>query len=250
MPITVNDVTIPDQAVFAEMQHHPANGVAEAQRQAAEALVVRQLLLQEAAHCGFAADESGIEALLAQALDLPEPDEASCRRYYENNQRRFRTPDLLEARHILLAAAPDDLAARDDAKAKAAALVASVAADRSRFATLAAEHSACPSKANGGHLGQITRGSLVPELETYLFAMNAGELCPVPVASRYGWHVIEVLARADGRELPFDRARKRIADYLVENAWRRAFAQYVSLLAGRSRIVGVEFRAANSPLVQ
>ncbi len=250
MTITVNEVAIPDQAVFAEMQYHPARNAGEAQRQAGEALVVRELLLQEAARRGFAANESGVEALLAEELPVPEPDEATCRRYYENNRKRFRTPDLLEARHVLVAAPPDDAAARGEAKIKATAIADEIAAGRARFAALAAAHSACPSKTNGGHLGQITRGSLVPELETYVFAMKAGELCPVPVSSRYGWHIVEVLNRADGKELPFDRVCERIADYLTEHAWRRALRQYILILAGRSQIEGIELEAASSPLVQ
>ncbi|MEK7216018.1 MAG: peptidylprolyl isomerase, partial [Chloroflexota bacterium] len=66
------------------------------------------------------------------------------------------------------------------------------------------------------HLGQIGRGSLVPELETYVFAMKAGETCPIPVPSRYGWHVVSVLDRADGRALPYESVKTRIADYLTE----------------------------------
>jgi peptidyl-prolyl cis-trans isomerase C len=80
--------------------------------------------------------------------------------------------------------------------------------------------------------------------------MQAGETCPVPVPSRYGWHVVRVLARADGRTLPFEAVRKSIADYLTEASWRRAVSQYISLLAGRAAIEGIALRAASSPLVQ
>src|SRR5581483_8286312 len=139
---------------------------------------------------------------------------------------------------------------RAEAKAKAADLARRVVADPAALGPLAREHSDCPSKANDGHLGQIGRGSLVPELESYIFAMKAGETCPVPVPSRYGWHVVRVLERADGRELPYESVRAKIADYLAEASWRRAVSQYISLLAGRAAIEGVVLRAAASPLVQ
>ncbi len=248
--IRVNDVVIAPAAVAAEMQYHPANSAEEAQRAAAEALVVRELLRQEARARGFGDDEAAVEELLAEAVATPEPDEESCRRYYENNRKRFRSPDLIEAQHILVAAAPDETEERATAKAKAADLARRVMADPSGFAALAREHSDCPSKANDGHLGQIGRGSLVPELESYVFAMKAGETCPVPVASRYGWHVVRVLERADGRDLPFESVRGTIADYLTESSWRRAVSQYISLLAGRAAIEGIALRAAHSPLVQ
>src|SRR3546814_7417746 len=42
-----------------------------------------------------------IRQLLDREIVVPAPDEASCKRYYENNRRRFRSPDLFEASHIL-----------------------------------------------------------------------------------------------------------------------------------------------------
>lgn len=248
--IRVNDVEIGAARIAEEMQYHPAASAEAARRAAAEALVVRELLRQEARTRGFGDGDEAVEELLEAAVATPEPDEASCRRYYESNRKRFRSPDLVEAQHILIAVAPDETEERATAKAKAADLAREVAGDPAAFAALAREHSDCPSKANGGHLGQIGRGSLVPELETYIFAMKAGETCPVPVSSRYGWHVVRVLERADGRELPFESVRETIADYLTESSWRRAVSQYISLLAGRAAIEGIALRAAHSPLVQ
>jgi peptidyl-prolyl cis-trans isomerase C len=248
--IRVNDVEIGAAKIAEEMQYHPARSPEEAQRAAAEALVVRELLRQEACAQGFGDGDDAVEELLEASVTTPEPDEASCRRYYENNKKRFRSPDLAEAQHILIAAAPDDSEERAKAKAEAEDLARRAAADPAGLAALAREHSDCPSGKNGGLLGQIGRGSLVPELETYIFAMNAGETCPVPVASRYGWHVVRVLERADGRELPFESVRETIARYLTEASWRRAVSQYISLLAGRAAIEGIALRAAHSPLVQ
>lgn len=248
--IRVNDVEIGAARVAEEMQYHPAASAVEARRAAAEALVVRELLRQEARAQGFGDGDDAVEDLLEAAVTTPEPDDASCRRYYESNRKRFRSPDLIEAQHILIAAAPDETEDRAKAKATAEDLARQVTTDAAGFAELAREHSDCPSKANGGHLGQIGRGSLVPELETFIFAMKPGEICPVPVPSRYGWHVVRVLERAEGRELPFESVRGTIADYLTESSWRRAVSQYISLLAGRAAIEGIALRAAHSPLVQ
>lgn len=248
--LRVNEIEIAPAAVAAEMQYHPAASVQDAQRAAAETLVVRELLRQEARVRGYGDDDAAVDGLLADAITTPEPDEESCRRYYENNRKRFRSPDLIEARHILIAAAPDDAEERAAAKAKAEALARQVVADPACFGPLARAHSACPSKSDDGHLGQIGRGSLVPELESYIFAMKGGETCPVPVPSRYGWHVVRVIERAEGRDLPYEIVRENIADYLTESSWRRAVSQYISLLAGRAAIEGVALRAAGSPLVQ
>jgi peptidyl-prolyl cis-trans isomerase C len=240
MSIRVNETEIPDAAVFAEMQYHPAPTPAEAQRLAAEALAVRELLAQEARTRGLGDGPDAIDALLAEAVPLSAFDEAACRSFYEANPARFRSNDLIEAEHILLAAAPDDAESREAAKRKAEGLLAQIQADPSRLADLAREHSDCPSKANGGNLGQITRGSTVPELETFLFSLDEGELCPVPVPSRYGFHIVRLRHRAQGRALPFEHVQEKIADYLSEQTWRRDVQRFIADLAAATRLEGVE----------
>ena len=90
MPVIVNKVEITDDEVHAEMQYHPAASVEEARHKAAEALVIRQLLLQEAAAKKMSGSEEDlIDALLAQEVTVPEADAESCARYYQQNQDRF-----------------------------------------------------------------------------------------------------------------------------------------------------------------
>jgi peptidyl-prolyl cis-trans isomerase C len=62
--------------------------------------------------------------------------------------------------------------------------------------------------------------------------------------------VIEVVRRIEGRQLPFDLVRDRIATWLREYALHRALAQYVQVLAGEAELEGVELLQTGSPLVQ
>jgi peptidyl-prolyl cis-trans isomerase C len=258
MAVRVNDTVIGEHEIAAEMQHHPAPSVEAAWQEAARALVVRRLLLDEAEARRIAAgpdgdllpEEAMIEALLAQAITVPEADEETLRRWYEANRSRFRTRELWEASHILIAADPEDAEARTTAEARAAELLAQVLADRGLFAPLAEAHSACPSGKDGGRLGQVTRGSLVPEVETFLAAMAPGQICPVVVKSRYGMHILWLHERAEPRDLPFEAVRDTVARYLRDASWRRAVHQFIAVLAGRARIEGIELDAAATPLVQ
>lgn len=257
--VLVDGVEIPAAEIAAEMQHHPAASAESAWHQAAEALVVRRLLLDEAARRGHApapgegetAEEAAIRGLLDAAIAVPEADEATCRRWYEANRSRFRSPEAWHAAHILVAADPADAPAREPARARAGALRAEVAAAPERLAELAARHSDCPSREQGGDLGLVTPGSTVPEFEAALSALRPGEVAPGPVESRYGFHVVRLLDRAPGRDIPFDLARERVAEYLREASFRRAVRQYLSVLAGRAEIVGIALSAAaDGPLVQ
>jgi peptidyl-prolyl cis-trans isomerase C len=258
--ILVNGAEIPATAVAAEMQYHPAASREQAWNAAANALVIRHLLLREAARLGIALDilptadsdgeEATIQALLEREVSVPEPDGETCRRYWSANQAKFSTPDLYEAAHILFLAAPDDGTAREAAKQAAGETIALLQADPASFATLARERSACPSGASGGLLGQQNRGDLVPELETFVMAMEEGQTCPIPVATRYGYHVLRLDRLIRGSILPFETAAPLVSRHLMTQSWQRAVSQYLRILTGRARIEGLAIAGASSPLVQ
>ncbi len=263
MSIYVNAREISDAALAAEVQNHPAPDFAAAEKAAAEALVVRELLLQEAARQGLrpeprrlgagkreTEEDALVRQLLAREIAIPTADAAACRRYYENNLRRFRSPDLFEAAHIFFPAHPEDRAAYAEARRQAEAAIARLTREPAAFARLAAELSACSSAHVGGSLGQFARGQTLPEFESFLDNLEPGQISPVPVPTRYGFHVVRLDQRAAGAQLPFEAVQRRIADYLTERAWNRAVAQYLRILAGRARIEGFAMAAAESPLVQ
>lgn len=258
--IVVNGAEIAPTAVAAEMQYHPAPSRERAWHEAATALVVRELLLQEAARLGIAAngetedgigaEEARIDALIAQEVAIPEPDEAICRRYWSANPEKFRVPDVYEAAHILFPAAAEDADARAAAKHAAAETLALLKENPARFADLARERSACPSAASGGLLGQQSRGDLVPEIETFAMEMQEGQICPVPIATRYGYHVLRLDRLVRGAALPFETAAPLVEQHLVTQSWQRAVSQYLRILAGRARIEGLAIDGALTPLVQ
>jgi peptidyl-prolyl cis-trans isomerase C len=255
MEVVVNDRIITEPEIARETQYHPAGSLEDARRQAAIALVVRELLLQQASRLGLAEaagmpDESRISALIAREVRVPEADEATCRRYYETHLSRFRSPDLIEARHILFAAPPDDTAVLAVARNQAVRAIKILQGRPDRFPELAKELSACPSAKEGGNLGQLSRGSTVREVETFLFELEEGQLCPVPIPSRYGFHVLRVERRVLGKTLPFEMVQQRIVDYLEQRVWRQAVRQYIQLLVGSADIRGINLPGSASPLVQ
>ena len=156
MPVFVNDVEITDEAVFREMQHHPAVTVEEAMQSAARALAVRQVLLQAAQAEGLTnsvenedgepdAEDARIEALLEKVITTPEAGEVFCRRYYDQNPALF------------------------------------------------------------------TR---------------------------------------DGQHIAFEDVHTAIAEFLRDTSWQTAASQYIKILVGQARIIGLDMDGADSMLVQ
>lgn len=251
--VRVNGVAIGRDAIAREVQNHPAAKPIDAWQSAARALAIRELLLQEARRLGIVAcprcdererretdEEALISGLVEQEIKTPVPDDDTCRRYYENNRRTFRSPDIYEASHILFGARQGDTKAFACAREAAALALAELERDPHCFEDLARRHSACPSAAHGGNLGQITRGQTTPEFEHALTELMPGTLCREPVATRYGFHIIRLDRKHEGRALPFEHVSARIADYLSQSVQRRAVAQYIARLANTARIEGVE----------
>jgi peptidyl-prolyl cis-trans isomerase C len=260
--VAVNDAVIASADIAREVQNHAGTTPKQAWDEATRALVVRELLLQRARALQLAAepqsdnglretdDEALIRVLLETEVRTPKADEATCRRYYQANQARFRSPDLFEPLHILFKAARDDAAAYAQAVAKAEAVLAEVKSAPDRFETVARGLSDCSSSADGGRLGQVAQGDTTPEFEAAMASMAAGQICPEPVRTRYGVHVLRLDRKIAGQVLPFAQVQERIATYLEESSWRRAVAQYLALLAGQAHIEGFDMPAASSPLVQ
>ncbi len=252
MLVTVNRVVIPQEQIQAESAQVDARGVDERRHAAAQNLAIRELLRQRAAAAGFDTEsdlDAALDALVEQEVELPDLDEATCRRYYEANSERFRTPEQVEVRHILVAAPPDDIEARADAEQRAQDLVGELQEDAGRFAALATAYSACPSAGDGGQLGAIGRGQTVPEFENVVLRLEPG-LAERPVETRYGFHVVEVLSREGGEPLAYEQVRHLVADYVRERAWRRAVSQYIARLAAEAEISGIDLGVEDSPLVQ
>lgn len=261
--VSVNGVSISRADIAREIQNHAAATPIAAWEAAARALVVRELLLAEAARLDLAPapeldaeglketdEEALIRALLEQEVKVPKADHDTCQRYYDRNPSAFRTDDLHEVSHILLPAMKDDAAGRDAARESARAMLQSLQNGKATFEELALKHSACPSRELGGSLGQIGPGQTVPEFEAALAGMTPGTVHPAPVETRYGVHIVRVAHRIEGRAMPFDMVEDSIASRLEDASWHIAVRQYLTLLAGQADIRGIELEGASSPLVQ
>jgi peptidyl-prolyl cis-trans isomerase C len=250
--VRVNGMEITPEAIAQEIQHHPAPDAETAWTEAARALAVRELLLQEARRLGLepepecdeagrreAEDDALVRSLLEHAVAAAAPDEDECRRFYDAYQDRFRTPDLFEAAHILIEPESNDEAGWGRAEQRAREIANQVGDDATSFAAAARAHSGCASAQQDGSLGQIRRGELVESIQLGLEALADGETGREPVRSRFGWHVLRLQRRIAGRTIPFELARDKIADTLEARSWSVQSARYVAGLADRGSVEGV-----------
>ncbi|NYS12377.1 peptidylprolyl isomerase [Achromobacter xylosoxidans] len=247
MPVTINGVELTDADMEQELPLHA--DAPNPMRAATTALVLRRVLLDEAARQGLdlASEDDAIGVLLERHAPAPEADEAACRRYYQANPQRFIVGELIEADHILFQVTPG--VNLDMLRAHASAVLADLLADPSGFAEVARRQSNCPSAAVGGNLGQLGRGDTVPEFEKAVFALPAGGLLPQVLETRHGLHIVRVTRRIEGRLLPFEQVRESIASALAAASRDTAWRQYARLLVDRADVRGIDLGAAEDDRV-
>lgn len=212
-----------------------------------------EILRQEAIAQGIEGDSStqAIEELLEQEIEVPEPTEEACRRYFESNPARLARGERLSLRHVLFAVTPgtDVKALRQRAEALLLDLRCADAASDA-FASAAKQWSNCPTGANGGDLGWVTQDDCAQEFAQQVFGQQTVGILQRLVHSRFGFHVVEVCSREPGKQPDFDEVRQAIALRLRHQTWSNALRQYLQVLAGKAQLEGVDIEGAQTPLVQ
>jgi peptidyl-prolyl cis-trans isomerase C len=199
------------------------------------------------------AASTAIENLLTQNLQIPEPSEEACLRHYTAHQANYATGERVHLRHILFAVTEgvDVTLLRN----RAETTLLNVRCHDGKnlddtFAKDAQALSNCPSGAEGGQLGWLTTQDCAPEFAKEVFGTKEVGVLPRLVHSRFGLHVVEVLAREAGQQQAFEAVRGAVAMALRQTAYVTALRQYLALLAGAATLEGVDLDAADSPLVQ
>ena len=148
--------------------------------------------------------------------------------YYKAHQDEYRTPESARARHILIRAdrsAPE--AQKKEARGKAEEVLKKVKAGGD-FAKLASEYSEDPgSKQNGGDLGFIQKGRMVPEFERAVFSLKPGQVSDV-VETQFGYHIIKVEDRKESAVEPYDKVKDKVKEKVLNDQRKAKAEEYIN----------------------
>ena len=175
---------------------------------------------------------------LAKELGSFAVSDAEAKKFYNENQDKFKHPERVRASHILISVNPEEITeiVKSDAKNKTLddtavkakvdeeikakeikvnQLLAEVKKDPSQFAKLAKENSEDTTSAQkGGDLGFFNNKEMVPEFSKAAFSMKPNTISDKPVKTQYGYHIIMVTDRAAASTTPFEKAKTDIKGYL------------------------------------
>ncbi len=166
---------------------------------------------------------------------LEEADDEAARRYYESHPEEFRTPAGRTASHILIRCRADATPEECEQARQQADLVRQQLLDGADFREMAAEHSACLSRHNGGDLGYIRPGLEDPEFEKAVYGQALGEVGPV-VRTKVGFHVVLATGEQEAHETSFDQSKDWILARLKADVRRKLAAAYILALREKATI--------------
>jgi peptidyl-prolyl cis-trans isomerase C len=171
-----------------------------------------------------------------QAETVPEATEEAIAAFYEEQKEQFNMAESAHARHILVKVDPTaDDAAKAAKKAEIEGYRQQLAEGTAEFEKLASEHSDCPSGQRGGDLGTFERGRMVPEFETAAFEQEIDAIGPV-IETQFGYHIIQVLERAEAGQRAFEDVKEEIAQQLTGRSKQQAVEAYIASLREQASI--------------
>ena len=189
----------------------------------------------------------------ARLLSQTQVTQQELQSYYDQHRAKFRVPEQVNVRHILIktplpgADGKIDQKAVEAARAKAEDILKKVKAG-GNFAELAKKYSEDPGSAkNGGSLGWIGRGRTVPEFEKAAFSLPKGGTSDL-VQSSYGFHIIHVDDKQDAHVKSLDEVKSQIEPLIKQQKAAQASQQQVEQLLSDARSTSLEKAAASKGL--
>ena len=167
------------------------------------------------------------------------PTDKEITAFYNENKDKFTTPETVHVRHILVTIdSKDDEKTKAEKKAKIENLHKQLVAGAD-FAELAKNNSDCPSKENGGDLGDIKKGQTVKPFEDAAFSQAVNAIGPV-VSTEFGHHIIQVLKRNPGKVVDLAEVKDQIGLYLEQQKQSETFGRLVTRLRKNAAIIFYE----------
>ena len=150
-------------------------------------------------------------------------------KYYKEHQADLWQDGKVKARHILFIAERGSSEKIRREKLQLAKAVLSELEKGNDFSELAMEYSEDVSASNGGDLGYVERGKMVPEFEEAVFSLKSGQVSDI-VETQYGYHIIMAEEVLLGKTFTFNESKERIQQILGMQKQEQAYKDWMKEL--------------------
>jgi len=245
---TVNDKNITTDDVNAFLRTIPEANVdynalsKEVKEKVIQQTIEKQLLMEEAVKEGIQSTEEykkelervskelTFEVWMKKQFDKVTVSDEEAKKFYEANGDKFKQPELLNARHIIV---------KTEAEAnKILKELQSVPKDKleDAFAAAAAKYSIDGTKDNGGKLGWFAEGRMVKEFYAAAKALKKGEMSKKPVKTQFGSHLIFLVDQKPAGKVSFENAKEQIKQVLKVDKFKEIVAAKGKALREKAKV--------------
>lgn len=144
--------------------------------------------------------------------------------FYNQNKEKFQKPESVVASHILI-----------DAEDKANDIIKEIS-EGLTFEEAALKYSSCPSKEQGGSLGEFTKGQMVPEFEAAAFSMEIDRVSD-PIQTQFGYHIIKVTAKNEEALSTFDEVKDKLTEQVIGMKQQEAYLNKTNELKQKYEVI-------------
>ncbi len=159
-----------------------------------------------------------MEYAVSKCVESVRVKEEEVKAYYEAHKEDLNSEETVNASHILV-----------DSEEQANEILASLKAGEITFEDAAKQYSSCPSKEQGGNLGDFGKGQMVPEFDEAVFSMEVGEVSG-PVKTQFGWHLIRLNAKNEATEIPYSDIREQLYQQVTQEKQQAAYQSKINQL--------------------
>ena len=199
-------------------------------------VISEKLLIQEAKNMGLEEDNDVLEQIqkmteqiLVQVLiereilDKTKVNDEEVLEYYEQNKDSFTEKEQVHLYNILLETEEEAQDVMEQLKAGG------------DFSEIAIEKSIGPSATQGGDLGYLTKGTIIPEIEEVVFALELEELSEV-IKTDFGFHILKITEKKPETVRTLEEAKEEIIQTLLPTKQTEAFENLLEELKSKVEI--------------
>jgi peptidyl-prolyl cis-trans isomerase C len=199
-------------------------------------MISEKLLIQEAKNMGLEEDNDVLEQIkkmaeqiLVQALiereilDKIKVNDEEVLEYYELNKDSFTEKEQVYLYNILIETEEEAQDVLEQLKAGG------------DFSEIAIEKSTGPSAVQGGDLGYLTRGTIIPEIEEVVFTLELEELSEI-IKTDFGFHILKITEKKPETVKTLEEVKEDIIQTLLPDKQKEAFENLLEELKSKSEI--------------
>lgn len=155
---------------------------------------------------------------------------------YQQNVRSLGAETKVRARHVFFYIPPGTSSKKAAKRVALARKVLDQLNHGGDFAELVNKYSDdSVTRADGGDLGSISRGSLPARIEDEVFRMKKGEIRG-PLRSSRGVHIVQVTEREESAARPYDEVREQLRAQLLNEKTEKATRTWLKDVRKRSYV--------------